>query len=85
VNTVTKLVLLHIYIGLMAWFCLAGIFGRMAERDYDMRMPRWLPFFRKLARPDERTRWIAQPRVRAWIGLVITVVSYVFGMIAVFS
>lgn len=81
-NTASKLVLLHICVGLMAWFCLAGIFGSLAERDYDMRKARWL-FFRE--RPDDRANWIAQQKARAWIGLVITVVSYVLGMIAVLS
>jgi hypothetical protein len=83
-NTASKLVLLHLYIGLMAWFCLAGIFGRMAERDYNMRKDRWL-FFRKLERHDDRAKSIAQQKARAWIGLVITVASYVLGMIDVLS
>lgn len=68
-----QLILIHVGIGFMVWFCLATIRGRMADRTYDARMSTPLRLVFMPARLTERAVWVRQQKVIAWLGLMIAV------------
>jgi hypothetical protein len=84
-STTGQLILIHVCIGGMVWFCLATIRGRMADRTYDARMSTPLRFFLMPGRLADRAVWVRQQRVMAWIGLVFCGVVYVLAMIKTYS
>jgi hypothetical protein len=83
-SLIWKLVLIHSCIALWVLFCLATIYGRMADRTYDARMSKpWLRMFLMPGRLAEREVWVRQQKMMAWIALVFSLIVYAVAMISV--
>jgi hypothetical protein len=84
-RTAGQLILIHFGIGLLVWFCVATIRGRMADRTYEARMSSPLRFFLMPGRLAERAVWVRQQRLMAWVGLVLGAIIYVGAMIKILA
>lgn len=80
-----QLILIHVFFTFLVWFCFATIRGRMADRTYEARMSSPLRFFLMPGRLKERSVWVRQQRVMAWIVLVLGAAIYIFAMIKIIS
>jgi len=80
-NVIGKLVLLHAVTGVIVWYCLASIFGRMADRAYEDRMSSSLRVFLMPGRLADRTVYVRTHRVWAALALILILIVYASAMI----
>jgi len=82
-STTGQLIFVNAWIIFWVWWCLANIYGRMADRTYDARMSISLRLFLMPGRLRDRAVWVRQQKVLAWVSLFVGVAGYVFVMIRI--
>ena len=78
---VLTLVLIHVWLIFWVWFCVKTIWRQMAQRTYEARMTSRLRSFLMPGSLNDRSAWVRQQKVLAWVGLVLGLAVYV-GMMA---
>ncbi len=84
-STKGQLIFVNIWIVFWVWWCLANIYGQMADRTYSARMSTPLRFCLMPGRLRERAVWVRQQKALAWFGLVLGVVGYVSVMVKILA
>jgi hypothetical protein len=73
---ILTLVLLHLWLLLLLWFCAATIWGRLADRTYEAKMRSRFRWFFMPGNLSDRTVWVRQQKVMAWTVLVLGLIVY---------
>ena len=80
---VLMLILLHLWLLFWLWLCAATIWGQMAHRTYEARMKSRFRWFLMPGKQSDRSVWVRQAKVLAWIGLVVGLTVYIMVIVNV--